>query len=176
MNKLTVKNKHSSYQARNKAQGGAVLVVSLVMLTILTIIALGTITDTSLQTNMARNSQISLSAFNITQSELRTQFKASKNNNLMNGIPYLQTLANVQQTETPFTIPQADLLTTSTDNPFSQDVVIRFARSGNCGGGNQIDGSGLIFEMDSTSKLGNSGINSDQSLGICYPDPNSGAK
>ena len=174
MNTLIEKNKCASYYLTHQtAQTGAVLIVSLVMLTILTVIILGTMTDTNLQTNMAKNSQISLRAFNVTLSELNAQFQSSKNNSVMNNAPYLETLASIRQTEQPFTIPQADLLMTSTDNPFSQDIVIRFLRVDSCGGGNEIENSGLIFEMDSTSKLSGTGINSNQSFGLCYPNPNS---
>lgn len=175
MSGLSTTRSYHSLPTKRKSQRGAVLIISLVMLTILTIIAVGTMTDTNLQTNMARNSQISLRAFNLTLSELKAQFNASQANSQMNGAPYLDTLANVYQTQNPFTIPQADLLMTAADNPFTQDAVIRFVREGSCGGGNEIGATGLIFEVDSTSELvtGNgSGINSDQSFGLCYPNPN----
>ena len=171
MNDPVTTHKH----LQEKSQQGAVLVVSLVMLTILTIIALGTMTDTNLQTNMARNSQISLRVFNLSLSELKAQFQASQNNSLMNGELYLQTLSDVYQNQGTFTIPQNDLLMTSADNPFQQNVDIRFVREGTCGGGNEIGATGLIFEMDSYSELDNgpgTGINSDQSFGLCYPNPN----
>lgn len=175
MNGLSTTSSHCSFPSKGKNQRGAVLIISLVMLTILTIIALGTMTDTNLQTNMARNSQISLRAFNLTLSELKAQFKASQDNSPLNGGAYLETLADVYQTQNPFTLPQADLLMTAANNPFEQDVVIRFVREGVCGGGNEIGATGLIFEMDSTSELNTgagSGINSDQSFGLCYPNPN----
>ena len=145
------------------------------MLTILTIIALGTITDTNLQANMARNSQISLRVFNIAMSELKAQFRASENNDQIDGKTYLQTLSDIYQTASIKQIPQDDLLMTD-NNPFTQDVVISFIREGNCGGGNEIGNTGLIFEMNSTSSLDNAGvkgINSDQLFGLCYPNPDS---
>lgn len=175
MNGLSTTSSYRSFPTRGKSQQGAVLIVSLVMLTILTIVAVGTMTDTNLQTNMARNSQISLRAFNLTLSELKAQFKASQDNSEMNGAPYLETLSKVYQSRDPFPLLPADLLMTSADNPFEQDIVIRFVREGVCGGGNEIGATGLIFEMDSTSELntGNgSGISSDQSFGLCYPNPN----
>ena len=175
MNAPAMTFNHSPILIQRKRERGAVLVISLVMLTILTVIALGTMTDTNLQSNMARNSQISLRAFNLSLSELKAQFNASKDNNEMNGAPYLDTLADIHQTQDPFTIPQNDLVMAGANNPFQQIAVIRFVREGHCGGGNEIGGSGLIFEMDSTSefRIGNgSGINSDQSFGLCYPNPN----
>lgn len=170
----TTKKRHSSI-AQRRSQQGVVLIVSLVMLTILTVIALGTMTDTHLQTNMAKNNQISLRVFNLSLSELKAQFKASQDNSQMNGKDYLQNLSDVYQSQNPLTIPQADLLMATVDNPFQQDVVIRFVREGSCGGGNEIGATGLIFEMDSYSELDNgtgTGINSDQSFGLCYPNPN----
>ena len=175
MSGLLTTRSYDSFPTKRKSQQGAVLIISLVMLTILTIIAVGTMTDTNLQTNMAKNSQISLRVFNLTLSELKAQFKASQDNSVMNGAPYLETLAEVYQNQDPFTLPPADLLMTSAENPFEQDIVIRFVREGICGGGNEIGSTGLIFEMDSTSELntGNgSGISSDQSFGLCYPNPN----
>lgn len=165
--------KYHSFRGQGEKQQGAVLIVSLVMLTILTTIALGTMTDTSLQSNMARNSQISLRVFNLSMSELKAQVNSVQNNSQINGKPYRQTLADIRQTQNALTVPQADLLMTSVNNPFDQDVVIRFMREGLCGGGNEIGVSGLIFEMDSHSELNNgtgTGINSDQSFGLCYPN------
>jgi hypothetical protein len=158
--------------ATGNAQRGAVLIVSLVMLTILTIIAVGTITDTNMQSNMARNSQISLRAFNVALSELKAQFQASRDNEQINDVAYQQLLSNIYQTNTDHVVEPADLQMNTADNPFTQGVTISFIREGVCGGGNEIGGSALIFEINSTSSLDNTGINSDQSFGVCYPNPN----
>lgn len=155
-----------------KSANGAVLIVSLVMLTILTIIAVGTMTDTNLQTNMARNSQISLRAFNVALSELKAQFQASRDNDQIEGMSYQQMLSDVYQRETDHQLLPADLQMSGADNPFTQTVTISFLREGICGGGNEIGGSALIYEINATSMLDNTGINSDQSFGICYPNPN----
>lgn len=156
-----------------KSEKGAVLIVSLVMLTILTIIALGTMTDTNLQANMARNSQISLRSFNVALSELKAQFQASRDNDQINGgQPYQQVLSDVYQRETDHELVPADFQMNGADNPFTQTVTISFLREGICGGGNEIGGSALIYEINATSMLDNTGINSDQSFGICYPNPN----
>jgi hypothetical protein len=167
------KNRSSSAcSPSGNTQRGAVLIVSLVMLTILTIIAVGTITDTNMQSNMARNSQISLRAFNVALSELKAQFQASRDNDQIDGMAYQQLLSNIYQTNTDHVVESDDLLMNTEDNPFAQNVVISFIREGVCGGGNQIGGSALIFEINSTSSLDNTGINSDQSFGVCYPNPN----
>ena len=152
-------------------QSGAVLIVSLVMLTILTIIAVGTATDIGFQSNMARNNQISLHAFNVALSELRGQYQASKDNHQINGIPYQQLLANIRQSTNSYPVEDADILMASEDNDFVQTVAISFVREGVCGGGNQVGNTALIFEMNSTSSLENTGISSNQTLGICYPKP-----
>ncbi|MBL4632209.1 MAG: hypothetical protein COB62_07485 [Piscirickettsiaceae bacterium] len=161
-------------QQPKQAQRGTVLIVSLVMLTIMTIISLGTLTDTNLQSNMARNSQISLQVFNVTLSELKAQFQASEDNDQISGVSYQQKLSDVYQTDTDFIVDSADLLMVSANNPFTQTVTISFIREGQCGGGNEIGGSALIFEINGTSSLNDdgTGINSDQSFGVCYPNPN----
>ena len=170
---ITHKPPLKAYHLGKRPEKGAVLIVSLVMLTILTIIAVGTMTDTNLQTNMARNSQISLRAFNVALSELKAQFQASRDNDLINnGQSYQQILSDVYQREQDHVLIPADLQMSGADNPFAQTVTISFLREGICGGGNEIGGSALIYEINATSMLDNTGINSDQSLGICYPNPN----
>lgn len=170
---ITPKTSFKACHLCRKSQSGAVLIVSLVMLTILTIIAVGTITDTNLQANMARNSQISLRAFNVALSELKAQFQASRDNDQIEGMSYQQMLSDVYQRETDHQVLPADFQMASADNPFTQTVTISFIREGICGGGNEIGGSALIYEINATSMLDNTGINSDQSFGICYPNPNS---
>lgn len=175
MSRLVITHKTSLKASHlgKKSANGAVLIVSLVMLTILTIIAVGTMTDTNLQTNMARNSQISLRAFNVALSELKAQFQASRDNDLINnGQSYQQVLSDVYQREQDHVLIPADLQMSGADNPFAQTVTISFLREGICGGGNEIGGSALIYEINATSMLDNTGINSDQSFGICYPNPN----
>lgn len=159
--------------SKKGSQDGAVLIISLVMLTILTIIALGTATDIGLQSNMARNSQISLRAFNVSLSELQAQAQSSVNNEaLTDGKRYLQVLSDVFQQNGEKNLVTADLKMPSGDNPFTQEFVVSFVREGVCGGGNQIGNTGLIFEMESSSKLDNTGINSNQTFGVCFPNPN----
>lgn len=168
---------------QSSTQQGAVLIVCLVMLTILTIIAVGTISDTNLQANMARNSQLSLRVFNTTLSEIKGQFNASEQNHKIDGadtdpdaIRYQKILSNVYQTETDYILKSSEL-TVGTDNPFEQKAKISFIREGPCGGGNKIGASGLIFELSALTYLPNTGsaetgIRSDQTFGVCYPNPN----
>lgn len=172
MSDLPTTRSYRSFPNKGKNQRGAVLIISLVMLTILTIIAVGTMTDTNLQTNMAKNNQIGLRAFNLTLSELRAQQESSANQGQIGGINYRKRLGQIQQTGTTYSIPQADLLTTSADNPFSQEGSISFIGNGNCGG-EMIQVPGYIFEINTTSELitgKGSGISSDQTFGICHPE------
>ena len=152
-------------------QSGAVLIVSLVMLTILTIIAVGTATDIGLQSNMARNSQISMNAFNTTLSELRAQFQASKANDNISDTSYQQLLSDVYQTEPTHTAATDELLMPSANNPFTQTFEITFIGYGHCGGGNEVGSTGLIYEFEGTAELDSTGIKSEQVMGVCYPNP-----
>lgn len=171
MKGLPTTSNNNSLPTTGKNQRGAVLIISLVMLTILTIIAMGTMTDTNLQTNMAKNNQISLSAFNSALSELRAQHESSANQGVIDGINYVKKLGYIKQTGTTFPIAQGDLLTTSANNPFSQEASISFIGNGNCGG-EMVDVPGFIFEINSASELvtgKGSGISSNQTFGICHP-------
>ncbi len=154
-------------------QKGAVLVITLVMIAILTIIAVSTANDIGFQMNMSRNNQFSLQAFNLTFSELKAQFNASRENEDVSvdnkKIPYLQLLSNVYQSKTPATLAEGNLRM-ATDN-FEQEVSMEFIRAGVCGGGDEIGQTSLIFEIHSDSSLAKTGINSSQTFGVCYPNP-----
>ncbi len=163
----------SSHPRLAQGQRGAVLVITLVMLAILTIIAVGTATDIGFQMNMSRNNQFSLQVFNTTMSELKAQYNASRDNTsvIENGqtIAYHQFLSNVYQSKTLETLDAANLLMAN-DN-YQQEVSVEFMRAGICGGGDEIGQTSLIFEIHSTSSLASTGINSNQTFGICYPNP-----
>lgn len=160
----------SNTPAPDRKQGGAVLIVCLVMLTILTIIGIGTTTDISFQSNMVRNSQLRLNAFNTALSELNGQYRRLDNaadastENLLNEALDLG--------EAP--IPAADLTQTSANNPFSQSASVvcldpdeKMLKKM---GGYEIDNDSpfepLYFELNSIVELDNTGVGSSQTSGM----------
>lgn len=155
-------------------QQGAVLIVSLVMLTILTVIAVGTTTDVGLQANMAKNSQLSIRAFNASLSQLNTRFNTLTINNI-----YEDVLGEIYRNQDPV----IENTPATANNPF--DLTFTMASitpdgSKSLGGSNvhgvTIGGSGgggsqqasLWFEFHSVSDLPNSGLGSNQTYGVYY--------
>lgn len=156
---------------RIKSQQGAVLIVCLVMLTILTTVALGTVTDISLQSNMAKNSQISLNAFNRSLRQLNAEYERmedTKDYSWLSGMID----GNPVKTLTP-----AEQVTETTASSFETVFTMEYqdGRSMNIGG-NKVrsgadGGNAFAFEFDSVSTLPNAAITSDQSMGIVYVRP-----
>ena len=175
---------HQTLKLPNRqTQSGAVLIVSLVILTVLTIIAVGTATDIGLQSNMVRNNQISLQAYNLSLSELRSQYQAvnTPNYRLSDGSKYLAFLAQARETSEALTLAPEDLIMPDNAGAFTQSASVSFVGdTNNCADGEAFapdggsgSGSQLIFEINSVSRLENTGINSNQSFGLCYPNPES---
>jgi len=163
-NAVTIK---SNTPAPDRKQGGAVLIVCLVMLTILTIIGIGTTTDISFQSNMVRNSQLRLNAFNTALSELNGQFYK-----LESADAGAEDLLNEAEQNEGTQIPIVDLTQTSADNPFSQSVtIVSLGEVPGQASGNRIisgasGGPTFKFEIHSITGLDNTGVGSNQTSGI----------
>ncbi|GAA5317388.1 MAG: hypothetical protein AseanaTS_25930 [Candidatus Pelagadaptatus aseana] len=151
-----------------KEQKGATLLVSLVLLLLLTIIGISSIEDVSLQSNMVRNSQFKMQAFNVALSESNAQY-ANVNQNFLSAI--------IQSAEA-YIYSGEELAMTSPDNPFQQDVVMNY--DGNAGGvvakkaSKAMDLQGFdtyYFSLDSDASLTNTGTQSSQVQGIEYIGP-----
>ena len=162
-------------------QSGATLLVSLIMLLILTIIGVSSIEDMSLQSNMTRNSQFKMQAFNTSLSESEAQIPL-----LFNQIAILQSAMNAS--DSTQRIADADLVMVTADksiNPFDQTVDVihiptevasgddtNFTQATAVSGGYSM---GSItkenFELNSISTLPSSGSKSDQLQGLRYTAP-----
>lgn len=149
-------------------QQGAVLIVCLVLLTILTIIGINTSTDIGLQANMARNSQLKQAAFNLALSELEAQrdlIRKEWDDTAESAI--LLTAKN--SPGNPITIAQADLEMNGTSD-FEQDYNYLFdgntcLRIGESGRNGNIYGD--LYLLNSTASLDNTGTQSSQTMGLC---------
>ena len=164
MQKNRVVTTRSSTPAPDRKQGGAVLIVCLVMLTILTIIGIGTTTDISFQSNMVRNSQLRLNAFNTALSELNGQYRKMVDENSEDILT--EALSTGQAT-----IPAADLTQTSADNPFDQTASVVYLEEGlgqitGTTIGSATSNSAYYFELNSIVELDNAGVGSSQTSGI----------
>jgi type IV pilus assembly protein PilX len=160
-----------SCSAPASKQRGATLLVSLVLLLLLTIIGISSIEDVSLQSNMVRNSQFKMQAFNIAFSESNAQYDTINQN----------FLSTIIQSNAPYSYGAAELAMLSGDNPFQQDVVMNY--DGNAGGVVAKSASKAMdltqfdtyyFSLESNAALTNTGTRSDQVQGIQYIGPKMG--
>lgn len=147
-------------------QRGSVLVICLVMLTILTIIAIGTTTDIGFQSNMARNSQFRLNAFNRSLSELNGQYQK------MVKPPQNEALLESALSAGKVTLATSDLTQApAEDDPFTPEFSVIYLNEskGQTPGEMIASATSTVtyrFEFNSIVTLKNTGIRSDQSIGI----------
>lgn len=156
------------------AQRGAALLVSLILLLLLTIIGISSIEDASLQSNMARNSQFKMQAFNVSFSESNAQYNAADED----------FLAEVRRAQGATHIYSEDEMAMySADNPFTQNVVLNY--TGNTGAyvaknAKRAVGIGDFdtynYQLDSSASLPNTGTESLQYQGLLYIGPKEGGK
>ena len=158
---------------RMKTQRGAVLIVSLVMLTILTIIAVATTTDIGLQSNMARNSQIRINVFNLAHSGLRSQFVLFRDDPLL-----LDELAELARScvQTAFETPEVENddgtksnFSVTYDCPEENENNLFTQTDGMGMGGAATDP--LLFPFTFDVELPNTGISSSQTFLVEAPNP-----
>ncbi|MCB1668930.1 MAG: pilus assembly PilX N-terminal domain-containing protein [Porticoccaceae bacterium] len=156
-----------------KTQRGAVLIVSLVMLTILTIIAVATTTDIGLQSNMARNSQIRINVFNLAHSGLRSQFVLFRDDPLL-----LDELAELARScvQTAFETPEVENddgtksnFSVTYDCPEENENNLFTQTDGMGMGGAATDP--LLFPFTFDVELPNTGISSSQTFLVEAPNP-----
>jgi type IV pilus assembly protein PilX len=161
-----------------KNQSGAALLVSLIMLVILTIIGVSSIEDITLQSNMTRNSQFKMQAFNTALSESEAQVPR-----LLTEIVLLQNAMN--DPNNTVAIPDTDFVMASSSNPFDQSVDIiymepstdagddtNFSQGSAVAGGYSMGSiTEAAYDMNSVATLPNSGSKSDQIQGLRYTAP-----
>lgn len=148
-------------------QRGVVLVVSLIILTILTIIAVNTATDLGLQANMARNSQLGQNVFNVAYSEINAQFEnVSGNQDLLaqaidnNPAPLPLTLAQMEMDDTaPAGYTPTFKIDYQEGSTYLPDGYTADSYTGH------------LFNFDSGVSVDNTGTASDQTQGVSYAGP-----
>lgn len=152
-------------------QKGAALLVSLIMLLLLTMIGVASIEDTALQSNMARNSQFKMQAFNLSFSEGKAQYE--------NFLESISLLESQYGKSAPYNYPVGDLAMASIpNNKFDVSATLKFV---NAGGAPLASGStdamsfGMMervsYEINSLAELQNTSTKSDQLHGVEYTAP-----
>ena len=155
-----------NHSARN--QGGATLVVCLVILTILTFLGVNSMTDSGLQSAMVRNNQLSLMAYNTALSEINAQVD-NMNLNAQTDV-LLDALTDADGLrEFEF----EEILLSTIDHPFTQGLTIEYLYEGASWTGNEVGTfRELFFEIESDAALEGTSTRSDQVQGISYIAPN----
>src|SRR5690606_21963417 len=147
-------------RAPEASQKGAALVVCLVLLLVLTIVGTASVEDINLQSNMARNSQFLMQAFNTALSESDAQISMD----LLN--------RTVSAPGGQISLDDAELVMASdaVQAPFEQTVTIRYdeANSGGPASGYGLNFQQFRFEINSTAALPNTGTRSDQVQGLSF--------
>ncbi len=145
-----------------KGQRGAILIVSLIMLTILTLIGVTSMDDVNLQRNMVRNNQLKIQAFDMAMSEINAQIF-----NLITDMNFM-----VDAINTPGGVNVVAALMAAADNPFDQTVSVSYTGEGRPPSGYSLDDyTGRMFQIDSAALLANTGSTSDQTQGLNYAGP-----
>lgn len=161
-------SKHSI--TKRSEQTGAVLLISLIMLLLLTIIGVSSVEDMTLQSNMTRNSQFKMQAFNTAYSETVAQYQQLSGN--------ISPLTLAMASINAIAFDPASLFMPSASNPFKQTVSLNFEGSKGAhvadteAGMMELSGyEDMAFELNSTAKLQNTGSQSDQLQGLNYTAP-----
>lgn len=158
-----------SFLRHSNHQRGAVLIVCLVLLTILTLIGISTATDIGLQSNMVRNSQLKQTAFNLALSELEAQRDLIRREWDTTGESRTLLMAKNSPTS-PISKDQEDLEMYGTSEfkqdysyVFPGDACLRIGESSREGGRFYGD----LYLLNSSASLPNTGTRSSQTLGLC---------
>lgn len=162
-----MQRRSSSYQ---KSQG-AVLLVSLVLLTAMTIIGVAAIDSSSLQSQMARNSLYAQNLYQKSLSEIEAQYEKLKGSDYLTSV--LTAVTTVGPDNDPgLTIGDYSAETHDPNDAYTQAVTVSFTGNGPPPSGYSVGiFIGKNFEVNSVSTVAGTGSESDQTQGLNYPAP-----
>ena len=153
-----------------KKSQGAILVVSLILLLVMTLVGISAIDTSSLQSQMARNSLFAQSLYQASRSEIEAQYEKLK------GLPYLESvmISNTAESDGNPTITMADsqVETYNANDPYQQTAAVTFTGDSTPPSGYSLGlFVGKNFEVDALSQVAGTGSKSDQTQGLNYPAP-----
>lgn len=152
---------------------GAILVVSLVLLLIMTLVGVAAIDSSQLQSQMARNT---LYAQNLYQADL-SEIEAQRQELL--GLDYLTKVKTAPPLSNPdpdldgtpgLDVADANTITHDGSDPYELTFVVSYAGKALVSGENW-ENKGLIFRIDGVALIPDTGSLSDQTQGLKYPAP-----
>jgi PilX N-terminal len=164
-----------------KRSEGAVLVVSLILLLVMTLVGIAAIDSSSLQTQMARNSLFAQSLYQNSRSEIEIQY------DLMKGIAYLERImtstftdggtayTGIQLIDGNVTTPDPQLNYVAAPDPnsiYDQSANLTFTGDAAPPSGYSLGlFVGKNFEVNPVTQVAGTGSISDQTQGLNYPAP-----
>lgn len=150
-------------------QSGAALIVCLLLMTVLTIISLGSISDVSLQSAMVRNNQMYMVAYNTAMSEINGQI-----NNVNDDADASKLLTALNSGYVSLTGSDLSMngVTYGTATTVDQTgTQITYQGSGAAPGASESLLKALNYTIDSSAQVSGTGSRSDQLQGIYYIAP-----
>jgi Tfp pilus assembly protein PilX len=150
---------------------GAVLLVSLVLLTAMTIIGVASIDSATLQSQMARNSLYAQNLYQKSLSEIEGQYEKLKGSDYLESI--LTSVTTVGPDNDPgITIGDSGAATHDAYDAYTQSVTVSYTGNGPPPSGYSVGiFIGKNFEVNSVSTVAGTGSESDQTQGLNYPAP-----
>lgn len=151
---------------------GAIIIVALVMLLIMTLMGVASLDTTSLQSQMARNSLFAQNLYQASRSEIQAQYIK------LQGLAYLESVMTSTFTDnnanlfTGITLSDTQAETHDANDAYEQEVTVVFTGDGTPPSGYSLGlFVGKNFQVDSVATVVDTASESDQSQGLNYPAP-----
>lgn len=157
--------------AHYRKSQGAVLMVSLILLLVMTLIGVAAIDTSVLQSQMTRNSLYARNLYQKSLSEIEAQYEKMKGSQYLSNVLTASPLPS-KDNDPGLELADTAVETYSANDPYSQSVVISFSGNGPPPSGYSLGlFIGKHFEIDSRSTVTGTGSKSDQTQGLNYPAP-----
>lgn len=157
--------------ANYRRSKGAVLIVSLILLMIMTLIGVSAIDTSTLQSQMTRNSLYARNLYQKSLSEIEAQYEKMRGSQYLTDVLTANPLPD-KDNDPGLAITDDKVETYDPNDPYSQNVVVSFSGNGPPPSGYSLGlFIGKNFEIDSTSAVTGTGSESYQTQGLNYPAP-----
>ena len=149
-------------------QNGAALIVCLILMTMLTIISLGSISDVSLQSAMVRNNQLYMVSYNTALSEINGQINNINDNGDSTKVLTALNDGSVSLSGSDLSMYGVSYGSGAVDQSGTQ---IAYTKSGMAQGSSESMLQALNFNIVSNAQVAGTGSRSNQVQGIYYLAP-----
>lgn len=155
-----------------RKQGGAALIFALIVLTVVTLLAVSSISDNQFQSSLVRNNQMRLDAFNASFSEINARIDALKARIDVTTFPIYVALFQNKALGTSYTTTDGEIEVLTPTAGINKTVEV-FLQGDKCiVGGNNLDGSCKRLRFRSTAALTGTNVQSVQNQIVDIYIPN----